>query len=231
MKPTKEELKRCVSDHPDEGLVGTLLIRKISIRITKHVARTNLTPNQITFISFLIGMAAAYLISTAVWKNMVVGGILVILSYVFDNVDGEIARLKGLGSKKGAFIDEILDRIKEGILFFTIALALYKQTNNYLAWVFGFIALFSVLMTNIIIQASGKLDKTALRSMHEEFFLIKAFKRLRIKQSFFTLGIDIQLFIIALGAILNQLVLMLWFFMIVQNLYWITILVLVYIKK
>jgi len=231
MKPTEEELKKCISGHIDEGIVGTLLIRKISIRITKYIARTNLTPNQITFISFLIGIVGAYFISSGIWRDLIIGGILIQLSYVFDNVDGEIARLKGLGSAKGAFIDATLDRIKEGAIFVAISMAVYAQTHNYLAWVFGFVAFFSVVMTNTVIESAGKLDKTALRSMHGEFFLIKKLKKLGIKQSFFTLGIDVQLFIISLGAILNQLVGMLLFFMIIQNIYWIIILIVVYRRK
>jgi phosphatidylglycerophosphate synthase len=231
MRPTEKELKRCVSEHRDEGLVATLLIRKISNRMTKYVARTNITPNQITFISFLIGVIAAYFISSGVWRDLIIGGILVLLSYIIDNVDGEIARLKGLGSAKGAFIDNSLDRIKEGIIFFAISMAFYAQTQNYLAWVFGFIAFFSVVATNTVIEGAGKLDKTALRSMHGKFFLIKKLKKFGIKQSFFTLGVDAQLFIISLGAVLNQLFWMLMFFITIQNLYWMIIFILVCRRK
>ena len=156
---------------------------------------------------------------------------MVFFSYVFDNVDGEVARLKGLCSSKGAFIDGVLDRAKEGVIFLAMALALYKQSGNYLALVFGFIAAFSVFMTNIALEMSGKVDKGALRKTHGDLGIIKWLKGIGIKQSFFTLGVDFQMFIISIGAVLNRLIWVFLFFMFVQNLYWMMIVFFVYRRK
>jgi len=231
MKPTKKQLQECVANHPDEGIIGTLIVRKISIQITNILARTSVTPNQITFISFLMGILSAYCISLAEHNFLILGGIIFFISYIIDNVDGEIARLKNLGSKKGAFLDSSLDRIKEGAVFFAISYALFIQTQDYLSLIYGFIAFFSVTTTNTIIQASGKMDSKALRKTHSSLPFIKFLSSLGIKQSFFTLGVDLQAFIISLGLVLNQLFYTLWFFILFQNLYWILILLFVYGKK
>ena len=231
MKPTKEQLDKCVKDHPDEGIVATLIVRKISIMFTKYIARTSITPNQISIFSFILGIIGSYFISSGEWNYLIIGGALIPFSYIMDSVDGEIARLKNWGSKKGGFLDSMLDRVKEGIIFLALSIALYKQTGNALAWTLGFIALFSVMMTNTVLQAAGKLDRKVLRSTHESLPIIKKLKAMGIKQSFFSLGVDFHLFFIGVGVALNQIEMVLWFFVIIQNIYWFIIFIMVFLKN
>ena len=206
------------------------IIRKISINISKYIVRTNITPNQITFISLFFAFLGVYFISGGINFNLIIGGILIFFSLILDSVDGEVARLKRLVSKKGAFVDAFVDRLREGIVFFGISSAVFNQTNSYFAWVLGFISLFSVYMTNFVIDYSGKLDKTKLKSTHDNLKLIKIANQFGIKRSFFTLGIDVQLFLIVLGLIFNKLFWIFWFFIIIQNLYWILIFFFIYKK-
>jgi len=231
MKLTKEQIKR-IKEHRDEGIIGTLIIRKISRVITACLAGTKIGPIPINISSFVVGLTAAFFLALGEWRYLVIGGILVLFSYILDNVDGEIARLKGMVTKKGGWLDTLFDRIVEGAIFFGICFGLYNQTNNPLIWMYGFIAIISVYMSEIVPNITAlQLEKTALKKTHGSLFLTKIFKKLKIKQSFLSLGIDVRLFIIALGAMLNQLMLVLWFFMIIQNLYWIAIMLLVGIRK
>lgn len=231
MKLTEEQIKK-IKEHPDEGIVGTLIIRKVSRPITTCLAGTKITPVTISVIAFLMGLVAAFLLALGEYKFLLIGGILVFFTYVFDNVDGEIARLKGMVSNKGGWLDTLLDKIVQGVLFLGICVGLYSQTNNPLIWVYGFIAVISVYMSETVADTTTlRLEKDTLEKIHADFFLTKLLKKLRIKQSFLTLGIDVRLFIIALGAILNQLIIVLWFFMIIQNLYWIITMVLIGLKK
>lgn len=232
MKPTKEQLKKCIESRGKEGIADTLIFRKISIIITKYIVRTNLSPNSITFISFIIGLIAAYFLALGLWKFLIIGGILVFISYTLDDVDGEVARLKKMGSAKGAWLDMIFDRIREAVLFFGICFGLYGQTLNYKVWIYGFIALVSIYLTEIIADTTKtRLESEKLRKAHSNFFLTKILTRLKIKPQFLTLGIDVRLLAITIFAIINQLIIMLWLFMIFQNLYWIIMMLLVYFKK
>jgi phosphatidylglycerophosphate synthase len=231
MVKTKERLKGNMASPKEEGIISTLVVRKISVHMTRLIAKTPITPNQITFIAFFVGVIGAYLIVTAKPVNMVIGGVLFFISFILDNIDGEIARLKKMSSEKGAFIDGVLDRLKEGVVFFAISLALFRQTGNYWAWILGFFAAMSVFMTNIVLNLAGKIKNVSLRSVHGNLPLVRKLKEKGIKQSFFTLGIDIETTIISLGAVLNKLVWVLLFFAIVQNIYWIMICIFVVRRK
>ncbi|HZA30701.1 MAG TPA: CDP-alcohol phosphatidyltransferase family protein [Propionibacteriaceae bacterium] len=74
--------------------------------------RTKITPNQVSFTSFVVGLLAA----AAFWQGdhpaLVVGALLYHISFVLDCVDGKIARLKGTGSVFGMWLDYSFDRYR-----------------------------------------------------------------------------------------------------------------------
>ncbi|MCK7477269.1 MAG: CDP-alcohol phosphatidyltransferase family protein [Candidatus Moduliflexus flocculans] len=70
------------------------------------VFKTAITPNHLTFISFLLSMAAARrLFRRQARLRRPSGASLAMLSDIFDNADGMLARAKGLTSRYGAFLD------------------------------------------------------------------------------------------------------------------------------
>ena len=86
-------------------------------------------------------------------------------------------------------------------------------------------------MLSIVLEHTGMMDKNALKSTQEDFWLVRLAKKIGIRPQFLALQADTYLFIIYVGIILNQLMSILWFFMIMMNLYWIAIVILVFIKK
>jgi len=82
---------------------------------------TKLTPNQVTFISFIFAVLAGI---AFYFNYFVVGAILYQISYIFDIVDGALARVKNKTSKFGAFFDVFTDWIKAPFL---IIILLYKE--------------------------------------------------------------------------------------------------------
>jgi phosphatidylglycerophosphate synthase len=60
------------------------------------------------------------------FENYILGAILYQVSYIFDIVDGALARVKNISSKFGAFFDVATDWLKAPIL---ISLLLYIQGN------------------------------------------------------------------------------------------------------
>jgi len=90
-----------------EGLVSAQLNRRFSRPLAKLFARTPLTPNQISFLSFIVAIGSLLLFLTGhnVWA-----GIAVQTSSVLDGVDGDLARIKNMKSSFGGFLDAILDR-------------------------------------------------------------------------------------------------------------------------
>ncbi len=99
-----------------------LINLKVAKYITYFVANyTKLTPNNITFISFIFAFFALIAISS---HHYIFGAILFQISYIFDIVDGALARVKNLTSKFGAFLDVFTDWFKAPIL---ITILLYQE--------------------------------------------------------------------------------------------------------
>jgi CDP-diacylglycerol---glycerol-3-phosphate 3-phosphatidyltransferase len=87
--------------------------------MVRALVRGHVRPNTITTIGALvvIGSAVAYGMSA-----IRLGGLLLLLSGLFDILDGQVARQGGQSSAFGAFYDSSLDRVGESALFAGIAL-------------------------------------------------------------------------------------------------------------
>jgi CDP-L-myo-inositol myo-inositolphosphotransferase len=106
---------------PTDGPVARYINRRISRRITYLIVRRNIgiTPNQLSLISFLLALLSSYLYLT---RLPAVAGVLVQLSSIVDGVDGELARVRGLQSRCGAFLDAVLDRYADVAIVVSVAL-------------------------------------------------------------------------------------------------------------
>jgi CDP-diacylglycerol--glycerol-3-phosphate 3-phosphatidyltransferase len=90
----------------------------IASRITNPMvgvlSRSGLKPNILTFIGLAINIGAAYFIAT---NHFILGGILILISGLFDLLDGALARFANQATKFGAILDSTLDRISEAAIF------------------------------------------------------------------------------------------------------------------
>ncbi len=82
-------------------------------------------PNTLTITGFLITLVA----SLALVSNLVLGGILILIGGLFDVLDGVVARVNGKGSKFGAFLDSVLDRLADAIILLAIGWNLFNLGN------------------------------------------------------------------------------------------------------
>lgn len=96
------------------GIVKAWLI--ISFVIVKPLAKLKITPNMLTFLGLIFGIAL-YLNVQSPWV-----AVLLVLSLTCDGIDGSLAIFTSKFSRFGAMLDSIIDRITE---FFWIA-SLYK---------------------------------------------------------------------------------------------------------
>ncbi len=91
--------------------------RSVANRITSPLVgilnRGRITPNALTLINLALSMVAAYVIATG---HFLLGGILVLVSGLFDILDGALARLTRKSTKWGAILDSIVDRIAEAAI-------------------------------------------------------------------------------------------------------------------
>ena len=88
-----------------ENPLDNILIN-ISDSLCPLFKKLGFTPNGITTLSLIFGLAAVY----ALYKGKVWGfAILYFISYFFDNMDGHYARKYGMTSKFGDYYDHIKD--------------------------------------------------------------------------------------------------------------------------
>jgi phosphatidylglycerophosphate synthase len=109
-------LQRAAASSAD-GLVDTWFNRPVARAVTRAVTRTPITPNQITVLSFVVGLLGVAGIASLDWRLGVAGALLLQASAAIDCIDGELARLTYRFSPFGARLDLLLDNIVHLLLF------------------------------------------------------------------------------------------------------------------
>jgi phosphatidylglycerophosphate synthase len=115
----------------EEPLFNTYVCRPLAAIVVYGLRGTRVAPNQVTFFSlFLAGIAAACLTFMA-WPLGLWWGVAVYeLSYVFDKVDGMLARSRGVQSATGHLLDFLMDEIKAFLIVAAMATGAYVQTGR-----------------------------------------------------------------------------------------------------
>lgn len=114
----------------DDGFMSRHFDRRLSQLMSKKLAHTKITPNQVTLIGMSIGLTAAFLLSIAGYRAHLLGAFLFVFCIIVDGVDGEIARLRLKQSAFGHYLDIITDNIVHAAIFLGMAFGLYHDTGN-----------------------------------------------------------------------------------------------------
>ena len=96
------------------------VLRKLSIPIAKHLIPSTISPTSITIAGFILGIISAFFIAI---NQFIIALILLLFSLVIDVVDGEVARLRKQSTKRGAFLDSLLDRVVDSSLIFGLVIS------------------------------------------------------------------------------------------------------------
>ena len=119
-----------MANRANDGFFSVFVLRKFSKLLTWLAVRIKATPNQVTLLSFAIGLYSAYLFSRATFLATLVAAILLQVSIIVDCVDGELARYTRQFSKLGAWLDAVTDRVKEYIVFLGLAYGAGKEGKD-----------------------------------------------------------------------------------------------------
>ena len=131
-----------------DGPVSRYLNRSISTRISKYLLKTRISPNFISFFSFIISASGAFFFFLGGYVALVIGGILAQFASIIDGCDGEIARLKFQATGFGGWFDAVLDRYADGFLLFGLTYHVYLINNNFLYIAIGFLAIMGSFMNS-----------------------------------------------------------------------------------
>jgi phosphatidylglycerophosphate synthase len=92
--------------------------------LIRPFAGTSLHPNAVTTLSFVFGLASAYLFAFAVESMAGWAALLFMLAVLTDHADGELARMTGKTSKLGHRLDYIVGTLNYAALFIGLGIGL-----------------------------------------------------------------------------------------------------------
>jgi phosphatidylglycerophosphate synthase len=138
-----------------DGIVSRRLNRPVSRPVARLLARTPVTPNQVTVASTLIAFAAGLLLvgGHPLWAALAIHA-----SSVSDGVDGDLARLTGSSTRFGAILDAVLDRYADAAILGGMAWWASRHEPLAGALVLGLIALtgaFAISYTRARAEATA----------------------------------------------------------------------------
>lgn len=120
-----------------DGFFTTFFISPYSRYIARWCARRGLTPNQVTTASLLTALIAAGCAATGTRGGFVAAGVLLLLSFVLDCTDGQLARYSLQYSTMGAWLDATFDRAKEYAYYAGLALGAARGGDDVWALALG----------------------------------------------------------------------------------------------
>jgi phosphatidylglycerophosphate synthase len=109
-----------------EGPVDALINWRFSMRITRLLARRSLavTPNHVTIVAILVGLAASVVASRAGYVRFALAGVLLEVNSILDSCDGELARLRYQYSKLGQWLDNLSDDVVDNAFLVAVGVGL-----------------------------------------------------------------------------------------------------------
>jgi phosphatidylglycerophosphate synthase len=91
-------------------------------RAAQPLVRAGLTPNQVT----AIGLVLIFCVSGAYLWHRNIGWFAIGLSiaFMFDALDGAVARIRAMTTRRGGYLDAVVDRYQEMVVFLALGIAM-----------------------------------------------------------------------------------------------------------
>ncbi len=114
--------------------------RMLGILIAFLHETLGLSPNQVSGIGLVVGIAAAILVASG---HLLAGMVGLAVSQIIDGLDGGIARRYHLQSEKGQYLEVLYDRTNELAIFLALA---YAGHASYFVAILAFVAVLLVTL-------------------------------------------------------------------------------------
>ncbi|NML51517.1 CDP-alcohol phosphatidyltransferase family protein [Streptomyces sp. R302] len=159
-------LRSAVKAH--DGFFTTFFISPYSRYIARWCARRGLTPNQVTTASLLTALIAAGCAATGERGGYIAAGVLLLVSFVLDCTDGQLARYALKYSTMGAWLDATFDRAKEYAFYAGLALGAARNGDD--VWTLALAAMILMTCRHVVdfsfneanAESTGAAAKTSL---------------------------------------------------------------------
>jgi len=150
---------------------------------------SNVNPNYLSFASLILAIIAAILFVIDWQHALLLAAVFVLLSGIFDALDGKVARISSKASKRGDFLDHVIDRYSDAIILGAIGLSALCPVSFALFGVIG-VLLASYMGTQAQAMGLGREYRGILGRADRIAVLVAV----SLIQYFFTLGADEGMF-------------------------------------
>jgi phosphatidylglycerophosphate synthase len=182
-----DEIKLKAAIKKIDGWWASIFSGPVANYLLRYIADINwITPNHVTLFALFLGVLASVCFLIASPLFMILGALLVQLSFIVDCMDGQLARYRQQFSVLGAWLDRIADRVKDFLYFFSLALGFFLKHRDlkdfsdnpgsltvnhidyhvgglnisfelWLVWPIAMVALFTVLLIDYYVNQDMKL--------------------------------------------------------------------------
>ena len=145
-----------------------------------------LTPNNLSLISFIVGSAAVILV---LFQKVEIALVILLISLIFDGLDGIVARLYNLESNRGEKLELFFDRTNEVMIFLALV------AKGYIELRLAILAILAILLMTTL-RKRAKFDPGFKRSILFPGYFVG-----------FALAFKVIFWVNLLGFIINMLIL------------------------
>ena len=142
--------------------------RRVSLRISRPLLDTFVTPNMVTFVSLLLGLAAGGLFTVGTRFAMVSAAVLAWTSSMIDGVDGELARARFQSSDLGRKLDVFCADLLYPVMLLGLGVGVARLTGERWWGVVGVAAAAGACLTSLV---ASRLKRRHRRMTGEDDFV------------------------------------------------------------
>jgi len=150
---------------PTDGFMARHVERPISLQISRLLAPSRITPNQMSVISILVGIAGGPFFLSSRPSMQTAGALLFLAHSILDGCDGELARLKFQQSRLGGVLDFWGDNLVHAVIFACMAVGWSLAIGALWPLAFGAGAVFGALGSAGFVYWRVMRDKDGGESM------------------------------------------------------------------
>lgn len=121
-----EEYKRSLKMPEAEEFFDLLFYRPVAFLFVKFIYRFPISPNQVTILSLIAGLAAAWYFSVSTSAALLSAGIWYAVANILDCCDGQLARLQNSGTQLGRIVDGVVDYVSSIAIFVGIGIGSFE---------------------------------------------------------------------------------------------------------
>jgi len=119
---------------PQDNAITRYLYRPVSFPLTRLLVWTPITPNQISYLVAVLVAIGCWITARASFGDAILGTVIVLAASYVDCCDGEVARVKLLSSRFGAWIDTVVDELSSVGYMVALGWHCYLQFGDVAPW-------------------------------------------------------------------------------------------------